>query len=59
MTQPDGKLRIDISRPKCGAEMIDLEFDRIKNGIGFIWKAYRKCPICSTKIEWENKKIIS
>lgn len=55
MIQPDGKLHIDILCPKCGAEMIDLEFDRIKNGIGYIWKAYRKCPVCGTKIEWKDK----
>ena len=55
MTQPDGKIHIDILCTKCGAEMIDLEFDRIKSVIGFIWKAYRKCPVCGTKIKWEDK----
>ena len=41
--------------PKCGSEMIDLEFDRIKVGESFIWKAYRKCPVCGTKVKWKDR----
>jgi len=48
----DGKLHNEIRCPNCGSDMTDLEYLREDYGKFFIWKSFRKCPKCGTRIEW-------
>ncbi|MDQ1280181.1 MAG: hypothetical protein QG670_1444 [Thermoproteota archaeon] len=54
MSQTDGKLHIDVHCPKCGAEMLELEFNRENSGDSFVWESFRKCPKCGTTVKRAN-----
>ncbi|MFQ6076892.1 MAG: hypothetical protein ACE5Z5_12330 [Candidatus Bathyarchaeia archaeon] len=52
-TEPDTGIHIDIRCPKCGGDMVDLDFAMEDHGDSFHWTAFRKCPRCGTRVLWE------
>jgi endogenous inhibitor of DNA gyrase (YacG/DUF329 family) len=54
MAHSNGKLHINIFCPRCGAEMIELDFEKEEYEHGYIWTSYRKCPQCGAKVEWRR-----